>query len=210
VLRPDVQVGSMTAGGVVEPNADWTATARKLLQTSLEHQAGSHGNSVVMMADMDGDNGQTVSDYQGLFRAVSESIVMHKVLPGQRLPTKKDQFDWTLGPGAAKLGELAGGADYALLLFDRDNFATAGRKAMQIFALLAGAAIGAGVWLQGGQHVCYASVVDLKTGNIVWFNLLPSSAGDIRTPEGSAAVVEKLLTGMPGTAAAAPVTTALR
>ncbi|MBA2936495.1 hypothetical protein HZF05_20635 [Sphingomonas sp. CGMCC 1.13654] len=201
VLRPDVEVGSLTAGGVAEPNADWTATARGLLGTSLDSEAKAHGNTIVMMPDLQGDDGQTVADYQALFRAVSDAIVQHKVLPGQRLPTKKEAFDWTLGPGASKLGDLAGGADYALMLYDRDSFGTAGRKALQIFTLLATSAIGAGVFIPGGVHICYASLVDLRTGNVVWFNLLPSSAGDIRTAEGSGAVVNKLLTGMPGTTA---------
>jgi hypothetical protein len=205
VLRPDVEVGSLTAGGVAEPNADWTATARGLLGASLDSEAKAHGNAIVMMPDLQGDDGQTVADYQALFRAVSDAIVQHKVLPGQRLPTKKESFDWTLGPGAAKLGDLAGGADYALLLYDRDSFGTAGRKAMQIFAALA-----VGAYIQAGVHICYASLVDLKTGNVVWFNLLPTSAGDIRTADGSAAVVNKLLTGMPGSSAVAPLVAAAK
>jgi hypothetical protein len=45
----------------------------------------------------------------------------------------------------------------------------------------------------GGQQVAFASLVDLKTGSVVWFNVLTSGVGDIRTPEGANQMVGKLL-----------------
>ena len=35
VLRPDVTVGSLTTGGMVEPRADWTEQARRSIVEAL-------------------------------------------------------------------------------------------------------------------------------------------------------------------------------
>src|SRR6476661_7252283 len=40
VLRPDVTVGSLTTGGMVEPRADWTDQARASIVAALRAQQG--------------------------------------------------------------------------------------------------------------------------------------------------------------------------
>jgi hypothetical protein len=62
------------------------------------------------------------------------------------------------------------GADYALFIFVRDSYATADRKWVEVLGNLAGAHLDSAV--QEG----FASLVDLRTGNIVWFNRLISTA----------------------------------
>lgn len=191
VFRPDVEVGEMGMGGVQEPNAEWTATARaKLSQTLTTHQKAS-GNEVVFLPDELGENAQLVADYQALFRAVAGAVVDHKMNPLAKLPTKKDRFDWTLGPEAARLSRVAGG-DYALFLWTKDAYGTAGRKVMQ--AVMAGLF---GAFVPAGVHASYAGLVDLKTGNLVWFNVDPGSGGDPRTDEGAAKRIGQLLQTFP-------------
>ena len=201
VFRPDVEVGTMGVGGVQEPNAEWTATARtKLSQTLTTHQQAS-GNEVVFLPDELGDKAQLVADYQSLFRAVASAVVDHKMNPLAKLPTKKDRFDWTLGPGATQLRTVAGG-DYALFLWTKDAYGTTGRKVMQfMMAGLFGAAMPAGI------HASYAALVDLKSGNLVWFNVDPGSGGDPRTDEGATKRIGQLLKTFPAKEGA-PVTVA--
>jgi hypothetical protein len=50
-----------------------------------------------------------------------------------------------------------------------------------------------GAAVPGGSQVGFASVVDLKTGDIVWFNRLVRGAGDLRTPEAAAETVKALV-----------------
>ncbi|SFP50139.1 hypothetical protein SAMN04488241_102309 [Sphingomonas rubra] len=191
VFRPDVEVGTMGMGGVQEPNAEWTATARtKLSQTLATHQKAS-GNEVVFLPDELGENAQLVADYQSLFRAVASAVVEHKMNPLAKLPTKKDRFDWTLGPGATQLSRVAGG-DYALFLWTKDAYGSAGRKVMQ--AVMAGLF---GAFVPAGVHASYAALVDLKTGNLVWFNVDPGSGGDPRTDEGATKRIGQLLQSFP-------------
>jgi hypothetical protein len=57
--------------------------------------------------------------------------------------------------------------------------------------IVVGALLGVGV--QGGTQVGFASVVDLRTGDIVWFNRLLRPQGDLRTPEAAAETVRALV-----------------
>jgi len=196
VMRPDVEVGSLSLGGVATPNADWTRLARTFLADAIVAREAARGDKAVALAEQQGDAAETVADYEALHRAVALSIARYKY--GEiALPTKKGRFDWTLGPGVARVGTLAGGGSHALFLYGRDFFATDSRKAMQVAGTL-GCIIGLCLIPTGGEHFAYASLVDLRSGDVVWFNILQGSAGDIRTPEGARAMVEHLLATMPG------------
>jgi hypothetical protein len=200
VFRPDVQVGSLGVGGVAEPNAEWTATARTNLAEALKANQQARDNEVVFLTDQQGESAQTVADYQALFRAVAASVVQHKFF-GAKLPTKKDKFDWTLGPGAAKLGEIGGG-NYALFLYTKDDYGTAGRKVAQVFA-----AAMFGAYVPAGVHISYAALADLENGNIVWFNVDPASGGDPRETDGATKRIGQILKTLPLKEGQAPVVT---
>ena len=195
VIRPDVEVGSLNAGGVLQPNAEWTEQARAALIAAIEANQRARGNGVTVLPDQNGDRARLVADYQNLHETVAATIAQFKygTLP---LPTKKrETFDWTLGPGVARLGEIAPG-DYALFLLARDSFATTERVALQVIGL-AGCVIGLCAFSGGGERFAYASLVDLKTGDIVWFNVLQSQTGDMRTGEGAKATVDSLFKSLP-------------
>ncbi len=193
VMRPDVQVGSISTGGLLEARADWTEQARtNLLRALAEQQAGRGGRTRIMETRdaVKGVDPEFVADLERLHNAVGNSIVLHKYV-GARLPTKRRGIDWTLGEEAVRFGR-ATGMDYALFLYAQDSFASTGRIAMQVLGL-AGCFVGFCAPVGGGSQTAFASLVDLKSGNVVWFNVLQSQQGDIRTPEGSAQMVERLL-----------------
>jgi hypothetical protein len=201
VMRPDVQVGSVTAGGLVEPRADWTEQARTNLLRALAEQQSDRGGRTRILETREGIQGvstETVADLERLHAAVGNSIAIHKYM-GANLPTKRRQgVDWTLGEDAVKFGR-ATGMDYALFLHAQDSFASTGRVALQVLGI-AGCFVGFCAPQGGGGQSAYASLVDLRTGEVVWFNVLQTQSmlpgvgfGDIRTPEGAAQMVERLL-----------------
>src|SRR3954447_596087 len=49
VLRPDVHVGSLTTGGMVEPRADWTEQARSNIIAAIRAQQGALGGNVTIV-----------------------------------------------------------------------------------------------------------------------------------------------------------------
>jgi hypothetical protein len=199
VMQPDVSVGQLTAGGVVEPREDWTKQGRDNVIKALDAEQASHGAVVKVaatVADAGWDPAKT-QDLIELHRAVGTAIRIHKygMMP---LPTKNGRFDWTLGEQAVAFG-AATNYDYALFVRASDSFASGGRVTLEAVGAL-GCLVGMCVIASGGQQVAFASLVDLKTGKVVWFNQLISSTGDIRTPEGATAMVGKLLETMHGAA----------
>jgi len=210
VMRPDVSVGLLTAGGSVEPREDWTDQARANIITALRKQQAGRGGAVKVASAREevGGDPAMVADLERLHKAVGASIALHKYL-GQKLPTKKDRFDWTLGRQAVAFG-AASGFDYALFLHAEDSFSSTGRVALQAVSFL-GCMVGVCIMPKGGQRSAYASLVDLKTGQVVWFNTLSSTAGDIRTPEGAEDLVDDLLGRMePGAMAKSAETSTQR
>jgi hypothetical protein len=202
VLRPNVSVGSVTTGGVVEPRADWTEQARTNLIRALRDQQAERGGKTLVLERRDalpGVPAEQVADLERLNAAVSQSIALHKYL-GYDLPTKRRRgLEWTLGQEAIGFGQRTG-YDYAMFLYAEDSFASGGRVALQVLGI-AGCFVGfCAPNVGGGGQLAYASLVDLRTGEVVWFNVLQAGSqvagikmGDIRTPGGAAQMVERLL-----------------
>ncbi len=191
VFRPDVHVGTLTTGGIDEPNADWTVEARQLMEESLRHNNSVSGAKIVFAKDPEGDDGAYLAEYKSLFTVVANAIQIYKLFPGNRLGTKKEAFDYTLGKGTSRIAEMTG-ADYALFVFTHDAYGSSGRKTAQIFGALMGISIAPGV------HIGYAGLVDLKSGDVIWLNADPQMGGDVRTAEGADKRVRQLLNGFPG------------
>jgi hypothetical protein len=188
VMPLDVELAQLTAGGFPEPHADWTEAAHKHMRAALEAEARSRN---IKLTYFDGERGppedrETSLDLVKLHRAVGGSILVHQYLPGFELPSKEGRFDWSLGPSVAAISR-SHEADYALFLFVRDSYSTAGRVAVMVVAALFGAGV------EGGSQIGFASVVDLKTGDIVWFNRLARPSGDLRTPDAAAETVRVLV-----------------
>jgi hypothetical protein len=210
VLRPDVTVGSLTTGGMVEPRADWTDQARASIVAALRAQQAARGGKVTIIEhrnELPGVDPQELADVERLNAAVDDSIALHKYL-GDYLPTKRgNRLDWTLGEDAVRLGQKTG-YDYALFLHAEDQVASGGRIALGVLGL-AGCIVGFCAPNVGGQQqLDYASLVDLRTGDVVWFNVVLAQSqvpgikfGDLRTPQGAQQMVERLLGRMkPGQA----------
>jgi len=210
VLRPDVTVGSLTTGGIVEPRADWTDQARTNIVAALRaQQAGRGGNAQILerRSQVPGASEQEVADFERLFYAVGQSIVMHKYL-GEYLPTKRGKgLEYTLGEDAVRLGQKTG-YDYALFLHAEDSVASTGRIALGVLGV-AGCFVGfCAPNIGGSTQLDYAGLVDLKTGEVVWFNVVRAGSqvpgiafGDLRSPQGATQMVDRLLNRMkPGAA----------
>lgn len=193
LMRPIIDVGEQSTGGMFEPNADWTMQARENLAAALGRAQEKLGNVVVEYSDQATGDGPLVSQYAHLFNAVADSVIEYQFFPGNRLPTKKHSkgFEWGIGDGLARLTSL-NGADYALFITTHDEYGSTGRKALQIIGMLGGVGVSSGV------HQGYAGLVDLKSGELVWLNADRSMGGDVRTAEGAEKRVAQLLEGFPG------------
>lgn len=118
-------------------------------------------------------------------------MITHKLFAGNRLPTKKETFNWTLGPGASRLAKIGGG-EYGLFVYTYDSYGSTGRKVAQLL----GAAL-LGAYIPSGVHIGYAGLVDLRTGELVWINADLQMGGDVRESEGATKRIDQLLEGFP-------------
>lgn len=188
IMPPDVELFSISAGGIPEPKADWTEAAHGHLQQALGRKSDGLGLKAQKLAEQDADE---LAEVNALHAAVARSIELHHIVGGSlALPTKNNQLDWSLGDAVLPVREKSG-ADYALFVWMRDSYASAERKvAMIALALLR-------VAPAGGMQRGYASLVDLRTGRVVWFNRLMRGSGDLREAVAAEETVKALLDKFP-------------
>jgi hypothetical protein len=189
LMPTDIELFSISAGGVFEPKADWTEAASKHFRDALMQKNQTLGLSATELAQKDADEADEINALHG---AIARAIAMHH-FGNLKLPTKDGQLDWSMGESVQPIKQ-ATGADYALFSFVRDSYASDERKAAMVaiaILTLGRAALAMGV--QTG----YASLVDLNTGRIVWFNQLMRGTGDLREPEKAAETIEALLREFP-------------
>ena len=212
VLRPDVTVGSLTTGGMVEPRADWTDQARASIvarasQRSRRRTAATSRSSSTATS-FRASTPQELADVERLNCAVDQSIVVHKYL-GDYLPTKRGKgLDWTLGAGR---GAARAEDRLRLCLFlhaedqvastrpDRARACSGLPAASSAFARPTSAAHSSSImprsstsrparWCGSTSSIAGSQVPGIKFG-------------DLRTPQGAAQMVDRLLGRMkPGQA----------
>lgn len=185
VMPADMELFSISAGGVVEPRADWTEAAQKHFAGALAARTDL-GTARLSITEAELDDH---AEMLALHRAVAESIWVHHV-HSPRLPTKSGHLDWTMGSVVTPLREKTG-ADYALFFWVRDTYTSNERKLTMIALALLGS------FTLGGEQNAYASLVDLATGRVVWFNDVQRMSGDLREAQSAAETVDALLKGFP-------------
>lgn len=187
LMPPDIRYYLITAGGLPEPHAEWTLAARDNFSIAVGNHARQHGTELKIMDDT--DLTPTEVRYIKLHEAVGYTALMNH-FGSLKLPTKNGEFDWSLGPGVAEIGDEQD-ADYGLFVFYRDEQASGGRIVVSVLAAAMGSAMSV------GREYGFASLVDLQSGDIVWFNVVRAGGGELRTPEGAAAAVRQLFADLP-------------
>jgi hypothetical protein len=187
IVPVDVELFSISGGGVAEPKADWTQSAVANIDAVLAARKDSLGTGVERLLEKDMDD---LTDLNALHAAVARSVFLHHSPGLLKLPTKNNLMDWSMGDSVKPLKDKTG-ADYALFMWIRDSYATAERKAaMVVMALFR-------VGVPGGAQTGYASLVDLNSGRVVWFNSLLRASGDLRDPASATETIDTLLKGFP-------------
>ena len=189
VLMPaDVELFSISAGGVVEPRADWTEIAERNFKSAIAAKERAMGLATLELSSADADE---LSEVNYLHAAVARAIALHHFGPSNlQLPTKNGKLDWSMGDSVDSIRQKTG-ADYALFTWFRDSYASSERVAAMVLLAVVG------VGLQGGSQTGYASLVDLRTGKVVWFNRLARRTGSLREADKADETVDALLENFP-------------
>ncbi|MEO6171652.1 MAG: hypothetical protein ABIP02_00900 [Arenimonas sp.] len=193
MIEPDIELSEVLAGGVQEPRQAWSETARRLYPQAVKNRISNARISQMpdFVIPKDLEPSSRLGQVLRLNYAVSSSILI-STAPGGQLATKKGkQLDWSFGPGVEEIRKKTG-ADYALFTYVRDSYTSGGQAALRVIGfLLLGGDIG------GGQQIGVTTLVDLRTGQVVWFNFLAKQSGDLRDEQGAAATAQAMLKGFP-------------
>ncbi len=188
VMPVDAELYSMTAGGLLEPRADWTAAAQTHMQAALKRKTEMLGLPTDLL---DEAGAEPFVEQIGLYAAVAQSIALHHAgLKHWRLPSKNGQLDWSFEDAMKPIAAQTG-ARYGLFLRVRDSYASAERKT----AMVALAVLGVGITL--GHQSGYAALVDLENGRVLWFNRTERNKGDLREAKAAEDSIDELLSDFP-------------
>jgi len=196
LVEPSIQLFEMEASGLMEPRADWTRVARDKLPKAINEILSARQANLKpeyrIPADLPADarERQILALNEAVINTIYTHSYLHVPLP-TRGTSRRKPLSWTVGPGVSAIRD-ATGADYMLTVIVRDSYTSAGRAALMVLA----AVLQVGI-LQGGQQFGVATLVDLRTGDVVWFNVLSDSLGDLRDDDGAKGTARKLLKGLP-------------
>jgi hypothetical protein len=190
IMPTDVELFSISGGGVLEPKADWTEAASRYFKAALVEKKQKLGLSSIELTTQQADEADEVNALHG---AVARAISLHH-FGTLALPSKEGKLDWSMGEPVQQIKKMTG-ADYALFSWVRDSYTSDERKAAMV--AMAVLSLGRVVPTGGGAQTGYASLVDLNTGRVLWFNRLARGSGDLREPAKAAETVEALLTEFP-------------
>ncbi len=188
LMTPDIECSKLTASGMVEPNAAWTAECKRSVELAIRQFMLDHQAALIVYdpAAVPPENIPRYRELSKLYEAVGVSMLTRSALP-----TAKSKTNWTMGKGVQDM-RADYDAEYALFIFLRDQYETGGRVAMRMAYAVLGYYGTRSATQQG-----FASLVDLETGDVVWFNQLFSTVGDLREPESARDAIDTLLEGSP-------------
>ncbi len=193
LVPADVTVKEISAGGVTEEVPEWTETAQVNVNNALRKEASSNeAMELISLPALSDDERAMLAEHVALYDVVAGTAlnVVNSPLPAWK--HKRERFDYTLGPGLRFLKQKTD-AEAALLVVGQDAVSSAGRKA----AFVIGAALGVSIPM--GYSFLSVGVVELKTGNIMWFDYDVSGGDkDLRQAADAQTMVRNLLEHYPG------------
>lgn len=189
ILPMDIELYEISVGGVPELKAEWTESGKNNVKTVTENyfQSRELGHVFYQQAE---EEKESHAQFFRLMNEVGKAMLFHYQTPNLKLPAKKS-LEWSVGDISSVLKEEYD-ADYALYIHLKDHYSSGGRVALGVVLALAGVGIG------GGVEIGWSYLVDLESGQVVWFDFIRSSSfGDIREKDGAKQAVNALLTGFP-------------
>ncbi len=194
IMDPDVEVVFVTTGGS-ETRADWSQQAEANLLRAVQSQLLQSGEraSVYDASELSREAQQTLLLNQAITDALAAHVVFMDITTfAGPLPhvTAENRVPYTLGESVRALAPNAQ-ADYALFLTSRAQIESGG---LFMAKVLIGAATGY-VPASANFRGTYVSIVDLRTGEVVW--LRSYNMGDPRNENEANSIVQQIFKDSP-------------
>ncbi len=194
LIKPDVEICEISAGGVTEIRDDWCAQGLENVVGALEKTLDLKKVNYKRIT-IDDDFKKEIEDIQALYRAVSQSIRLHAIGPGPYVfPDKAASFDYSVGPIDTILDRYD--CDALIIVYGTDAISTGGRKALMALGVLAGAFTGVVVMPAGGITTINFALID-EGGNILYYTSKAGGGFDLRKPESALSLVNQVIADYP-------------
>jgi hypothetical protein len=181
----DIKFYKLTAGGMSEQMDEWDADSDELFKAALMERLDISPKIRISIFDegkINNDQKKFLETQNGLYRAVAQSIILHTYTPGCLFPNKISSFDYTLGRDLSQVNDFMH-TDALLFLSGSRTYWTGGRVFLACWGVLLSSVSGVAVLPASVPDWVAASLVDAKTGNVIWFRYvgLPGNQiGDLR------------------------------
>jgi hypothetical protein len=200
LLPVEIRVHEVSAGGIAEKVDAWSATASSNAVRYVTHLAVGRGAfELVEPPALSPEHKAQLDQHIALYEAVAGSAYLARASSVGVWRERASNFDYTLGPGLEPLAEHTG-IDAAMIVIGSDYISTAGRKAAMVMGVLVGALAGVAFVPQGGISFVSVGVVDMRTGNLLWFGTDQSSATDFRNERDLHDMLDRMFQTYPGLA----------
>ncbi|HBG62051.1 MAG: hypothetical protein A2Y03_06630 [Omnitrophica WOR_2 bacterium GWF2_38_59] len=198
VLSPDMKIYKLTAGGVDQYQEDWSFESNKYMKDEIKSELDSF--KTIDFAYLDTNSlgqadKQFIDEQKSIYYTVASSVVVHTYEPALLMKHKLKDFDYTMG---IELSEIKNIQDAEVILFvsGRNYIWTAGRASLAFLSGAVGLFTGVYLPVPAGKELLAASLVDVKTGDILWFNYL-AMPGDMRMEKTVRRLSKKLFRDFP-------------
>jgi hypothetical protein len=196
VLPVEFTVYEKSVSGI-EAVPGWSETAQFALGDAAAKMLQLDNRfEIVAMPTVEGETEQLLREHVELFKIIADNVTSLLQYGGKAWAEKKTNFDYTLGDGLAFLADSAQ-ADYALIVAGAQVKQTGGSVFLQFLAAAGG------VVMPGGGTFIVIGVVNLRTGDLAWFNwkvggeVFGITGSDVRDPATAQAVVSKMFAEYP-------------
>ena len=191
VLPVEFTVYERSVAGV-EAVPDWSESAQYALGDAAAQMLRQDNRfEIVAMPTFDTETTGLLREHVEFFKIIADCVTSVIQYGGKAWNEKRTNFDYSLGPGLGFLADAAE-ADYALIVAGAQVKQTGGSAFMQFL-----------VGTPGGGTFVTAGVVNLRTGDLAWFNwqmgmeLFGMTGSDVRDPATALAVVSKMFAEYP-------------
>jgi hypothetical protein len=196
VLPVEFTVYEKSVAGI-EAVPDWTETAQFALGDAAMRMLQQDSRfQIVNLPQVDGEPAALLREHVELFKIVA-GTVSGVVQAGKIWEDKRTtHFDYSIGNGLTFLADAAD-ADYAFILGGSQIKQTGGSIFMQVLAAAGGVA------LPGGGTYVMAGIVDLRSGELRWFNarmggeVFGMTGTDVRDPGTASEIIVRMFEGFP-------------
>jgi hypothetical protein len=200
LLPVEIRVHEISVGGVVEKVDDWSDQASDNARRYVKSLANSRAVFEVIEAPaLSPEEKAQLDQHIALYEVVAGSADLARASPIGAWRERAKDFDYTLGPGLKPLADHTG-IDAAMILTGTDYISSAGRKAAMAMGVVLGALFGAVIVPQGGSSFVSVGVVDMRTGNLLWFGTDQSGTTDLRNEQDVHRMLEQMFQTYPGLA----------